>query len=88
MLQSDIMEIYAAHVDAIYHTDESMVESEEDDTFKDYLNRYTLSELKNLHKAVTISTASPFGRSVPTNTTTKGAAISLILVEVKSRHTV
>ena len=78
------MEIYDVHIDA--RGDYMFGEGEEDDTFKDYLNQFTLPELKNYYKAVTISTAFAFGRSVPATTTTKGAVISLILAEVKTRH--
>ena len=78
------MDIYAVDIDA--KGDYTFREGEEDDTFKDYLNQFTLPELKNYYKAVTISTAFTFGRSVPATTTTKGAVISLILAEVKTRH--
>ena len=84
VLQASIIDIYDVHIDA--RGDYMFGEGEEDDTFKDYLNQFTLPELKNYYKAVTISTAFAFGRSVPATTTTKGAVISLILAEVKTRH--
>ncbi len=87
VLQSNIMDIYAVNIDAARScTDYTYEEGEEDDTFKDYLNQFTLPELKNYYKAVTISTAFAFGRSVPATSTTKGAVVSLILAEVKTRH--
>ena len=68
------MDIYAFHIyAAINHTDYTYEESQEDDTFTDYLNQFTLPELKNYYKAFTIfSTAFAFGRSAPPKTTTKG----------------
>ena len=87
LLQSEIMDIYKIHIDARDYCGEMVEDGTEDDVFLGYLNNVTLSELKNVYKAVTISTAFAYGRSVPAKTTTKGAVVALILSEVKTRHT-
>ena len=75
---------YQEHIDARGDVTQDMIDNEsEDDGFLHYLACFTLPELKNLYRAATISGQNPYGRSVPANTTTKGAVAGLVLKEMK-----
>ena len=63
-------------------TEDMVAKSTGDNGFLSYLDTLTVPELKNVYKAVTISSSHFFGRSAPAGT--KVSIMNLIYSEVKS----